>query len=184
VLDALASTLNPRSGAGYATAPQLAEKTCYSERWVRRCLTLLEQLDLIEWHRGGVQGGKPVPSWIRVSKAVLVDLVHIARRRQGEQLSEARRATRARLARLRTSYTQRPGKREKRPRSSQPEPHAELASALLSPEEVPRGHGPDSAPVSDRRAEKGDAVASAARAQSALARIRADLAARRGARAG
>lgn len=176
VLDALASTLNPRSGAGYATAPQIAEKTCYSERWVRRCLSLLEELDLIEWHRGGVQGGKPTPSWIRVSKALLVDLIHIARRRQGEQLEQARRATRERLARLRLSYTQRPGKREKPPRPAVRDPHAELGSALLSSEEVPRR---EKRPPGVVEEQKDDAAASTGFAQSALARIRADLAARR-----
>jgi hypothetical protein len=181
VLDALASTLNPRTGAGYTTAPQLAEKSCYTERWVRRCLLLLEELDLIEWHRGGVQGGKPVPSWIRVSKAVLADLVAIARHKQGEHLAEAKRATRARLARLRTSYTQRPGHRKKKTRSRGDDPHAEVSTALLSTEEVPKAEGPPSAPSEEQI---DDAPASTTTAQSALARIRADLAARRGRVAG
>lgn len=183
VLDALASSLNPRSGAGYTTAPQLAEKTCYTERWVRRCLTLLEELDLIEWHRGGVQGGKPMPSWIRVSKAVLAELVAIARRKQGERLTEAKRATRARLARLRLSYTQRPGRRRKRPQSDRPDPHAELSTALLSSEEVPREERPPSDPVKSGTDQIDDAPASTATAQSALARLRADVAAIRRCRA-
>jgi len=182
VLEALAATLNPRSGAGYVTAPQLAERTRYTERWVRRCLTLLEELDLIEWQRGGVQGGKPTPSWVRVSKALLADLVHIARRQQDERLSEERRATRARLARLRMSYTQRPGRRKKTTRQRHRDSHAELATALLSSEEVPREERPPSAPVESRNDQIGDAPASADHARSALARIRADLAARRGSR--
>jgi hypothetical protein len=180
VLEALGSTLNRRSGAGYTTAPQLAEKTCYTERWVRRCLTLLEQLDLIEWHRGGVQGGKPVPSWIRVSKSVLADLVHIARRKQGERLSDERRATRSRIDDLRTSYTQRPGRRQKKRRPHGGKPHAELATGLLLNREVPRAESAPSAPATGMKSTNDDAPASADTAQSAMARIRADLAARRG----
>lgn len=179
VLDALAATLNPHSGAGYTTAPQLAEKTCYTERWVRRCLTLLEELDLIEWHRGGVEGGKPTPSWIRVSKAVLADLVVIARRQQGERLADEKRATRARLVRLRTSYTQKPGRRRKKRRPAVGEPHAELNTALLSSEEVPREERPPSTTAEQQNNPTDDACASANNAQSAMERLRAAVAASR-----
>lgn len=183
VLDALAGTLNPRTGAGKTTAPQLAEKTCYTERWVRRCLTLLEELELIEWHRGGIHQGKPTPSWIRVSKAALVDLVHLARVKQGERTRDAARARRVRMAGLRTTSTTHrrtavPRDR-KAPRRDEREVHAELGSALLSvPEEVSGGGG-GSASGGKPQAKNDAAGASQSSAQSALAAIRADLAARR-----
>lgn len=180
VLDALASTLNTYSGAGYTTAPQLAEKTCYTERWVRRGLTLLEQLDLIEWHRGGIQGGKPTPSWIRVSKALLADLVAIARRKQGERLAEASRATRERVAKLRTSYTQKPGRRKKSSRRAVRDPHAEVGSALLSlnREEVAREERPPSASTCGKP-KIDDAAASTDHKRSTVDRIKAEMAALR-----
>lgn len=179
VLDALASCLDPKTGTGKTTANQLAEKTCYTERWVRRCLGLLEDLDLVEWHRGGIVGGKPTPSWIRVSKAALVDLIHIARRKQGEKLDAARVETRRRVAALRTSYTRRgrTPRDRKRARTSSPPHHAELGSALLSIEEVSTARR---AAGGVREGEKDDAPASKAFRASMLARIRADMAAQRG----
>lgn len=179
VLDALATTLDPRTGAGKVTAQQLAGKTCYTERWVRRCLGLLEELEIIEWQRGGIVRGKPVPSWIRVSKSVLVDLIHIARAQQSERRSEQAAETRRRVARLRTSYT-RPARLptdRKAGRSGRGRPHAELPTALLSTEEVPKAHG---SAVGGKTDEKAEAPASTDAAQSIAARIRADLAARRG----
>lgn len=183
VLDDLGDMLDARSGAGYITAPQIADRTGYTERWVRSRLTLLEELDLIEWHRGGVQHGKPVPSWIRVSKVALLDLIHIARRQQGERLTEAKRETRARLIRLRTGYTTRPGRRRNTTPSRGGKTHAELNAALLSSEEVRGRNRPPSTPADRPDKHDGAALATRGHAQSALARIRADLAARRAERA-
>lgn len=174
VLAELARVLPPRSGAGKVTAPQLAAQCGYTERWVRRCLTLLEELEVIEWNRGGIVAGQPTPSWVRVSKAAVVDLIHLARHQQGERLQEQARQTRARVARLRTSYTRRPAKGRKKPPSRSAAPHAELVTALLFSKEVPAVHGP---PGSRTKDQNDDAPASAASAQSALARMRADLAA-------
>lgn len=177
VLVALADALDPRSGAGKTTAQQLAGATCYTERWVRRCLTLLEELDIIEWHRGGIVNGKPTPSWVRVSKTVLVDLIHIARGKQAAERTERTTQTRMRVARLRTSYTL--PRDRKRPRSRTGPPHAELATGLLCNQEVPdpvRGAG---SAQTDRNDE---APASTDIARSFAAQIRADLAARRGSR--
>lgn len=174
VLTALADALDPRSGAGKITAQQLAGKTCYTERWVRRCLGLLEELEIIEWHRGGIVQGKPTPSWVRVSKAVLVDLIHVARSQQAERRTERAAETRRRVARLRTSYT-RPRDRQ-RPRSDSGRAHAELATALLFDKEVPTANGPAG---DGRTDEKAEAPASTDTARSIAARIRADLAARR-----
>lgn len=181
VLGALSRALDPRSGAGKITAPQLADLTGYTERWVRRCLGLLEDLGIIDWERGGIYAGSPVPSWIRVNKAIVLDLIHIARKKQGETLQGRAHETRRRVARLRTSYTERPGRKPKdrktSPRSKRP-PHAELSTALLSPygKEVPT---PASGPVeNDQPTRKEAASAAPPVAQSAIARIRADLAAR------
>ena len=128
VLDALAVLLDARSGQGKVTAPQLAMVSDYTERWVRRNLTLLEEAGIIEWHRGGIVAGRPTPSWIRVDKTLLLDLVHVARRRKAERLTEQTRATRHRLARLRTSYTQ--PRAQKRPPRRPGKHHAELPTAL------------------------------------------------------
>ncbi len=183
VLGALSRVLDPRAGAGKITAPQLAEMTGYTERWVRRCLGLLEELEVIEWHRGGIVNGKPAPSWIRVSKAVLVDLIHIARAQQGERQSAAAVETRRRIARLHTGNTH-PARRapldRKRARSSRGGSHPELNTALLSTEEVPGANGHPGGPLrAGPTSEKDEAPASPDSARSAIARIRADLAARR-----
>ena len=71
VLGALSRALDPASGTGQVTAEQLAGMTCYTERWVRRCLAQLEGLEIIEWHRGGIVEGKPTTSWVRVRRLVL-----------------------------------------------------------------------------------------------------------------
>ena len=184
VLLALAAELDPRSGSGRTTAPQLAARTRFTERWVRRCLELLEDLDVIEWSRGGIVAGKPTPSWIRVCKRTVLDLVHVARGQKDERLQAQRVATRARVARLRTSYTQRPGRRvldRKRPRRDRGEAHAELATALPPHGEVSSAHGPSrEATGAQETDKKDDAPASTHSARTALDRIRADLAARRG----
>lgn len=184
VLNELARVLPPKAGAGKVTAPQLAGMCGYTERWVRRCLTLLEELEVIQWDRGGIVAGKPVPSWIRVSKAALVDLIHLARTKQGERTRERAIETRVRMARLRTSYTQAPGHRRKRKPSARGRPHAELVTALLSTEEVPTDTGLGRGAPEKRKDKKGSAPALTNSAQSALARMRSDLAAIRHGRAG
>jgi hypothetical protein len=183
VLQALGLVLDRRSGAGKVTAHQLAGQTGYTERWVRRCLGLLEELEVIEWHRGGIVQGKPTPSWVRVSKAVLVDLIHIARAKQDTARTERSAETRRRVARLRTSYTL-PGRGRadrKRSRSGRGGRHAEVVTALLLNREVPQDNGPDGPLRTDMNDE---APASTDTARSIAARIRADLAARRGRGAG
>ena len=78
-LRALVDLLPHRSGEGLATAAQIADAAGLSERWVRRCLHLLEDAELIRWTRGGVSAGTPLPSHFRVSKRVLVALIQGAR---------------------------------------------------------------------------------------------------------
>lgn len=151
VLDALAVLLPAKTGAGPVTAPQLAEVCKYTERWVRRNLALLEEAEIIEWSRGGIVRGAPTPSWIRVSKQAVLDLVRAARLDQGERLAERARETRRRVARLRTSYTQRPGRQvsdRKTPRRGRAPDHAELLSALPPNGEV--SEGPEGPPGAGR----------------------------------
>ncbi len=163
-LAALTRALDPRSGAGKATVWQIAERTGYTERWTRRCLQILEELELIEWHRGGISDGKPVPSWFRVSKTALLLLVSIARTKGAERRSEAQAATRDRIARYKLHRT-------KRHQQSRRSDHAELASRLLSIKEEPRARAPLESPQPAARAT----------VSSTIAQIRADLLARRGA---
>lgn len=131
VLAALTRTLDARSGTGKATAWQIAERAGYTERWTRRCLQILEELELIEWDRGGIVDGKPVPSWFRVSKRALLILISIARKREDGRNGEQRAATRKRITDYRLDRI-----RSRRKRRSD---HAEVLTALLSSEEVPRG---------------------------------------------
>ena len=79
LLRGLSDVIDDRSAVGETTAPQLADVTGYSDRWVRDRLTELERIGLVEWHRGGIVGGKPQPSVVKVIKARLVELIHKAR---------------------------------------------------------------------------------------------------------
>ncbi len=179
VLDGLAVLLDARSGAGKVTAPQLAEVTDYSERWVRRNLALLEEAGIIEWSRGGIVQGSPTPSWVRVSKRTLLDLVQLARPEQSERKLEQQRETRRRVARLRTSYTQRPGKTRPRngPRARRAGHHAELLSALPPNGEVSRAPASAGGAGKDK---KDDAPASRSTIAARMAELKAITAANRG----
>ena len=88
VLRGLVDVLPHGSASGQTTAHQLADTTGLSERWVRRCLALLEDMGLITWTRGYILAGEPVPSIIRVSKRALADLVNRARRAMPERLQQ------------------------------------------------------------------------------------------------
>lgn len=167
VLESLVLMLDPRSGAGKATAWQIAEQARYTERWTRRCLHILEELDLIEWQRGGIADGKPVPSWFRVSKRALLILVSIARTREGDRRAEQQASTRDRIAQYRLNRTTRGRKR----RSG----HAEVVTALLFTKEVPRAERPIGPAPSDVPASR-EAIS------DAVAGIRARLREQRGAR--
>lgn len=132
-LDALASQLPHKAGQGLTTAPQVAMAAGLTERWVRRCMHVLESLGVIEWTRGGVVDGKPAPSYVRIVKRVLVDLIRAARPLKNAAEAARRTATNARLAALRRTYL----------KSSQPHSrrsaHAELSASPISQVEVPGG---------------------------------------------
>lgn len=90
-----------RRGTLVITARQLADAVCYSERWVRSALHELEELGIVEWHRGGVIEGRPQPGILRVVKRRLCDLIEEARAAHEKRLARRREVTRARLAGLR-----------------------------------------------------------------------------------
>lgn len=72
VLAALVRSVDSETGAGLATVDEISTRAGYSSRWTRRCLQVLEHLELIEWNRGGIVNGRPAPSWFRVSKVGLI----------------------------------------------------------------------------------------------------------------
>lgn len=99
-LDALRKTLPPKTGQGQATVAQVAYKAGLSERWVRRCLGVLEEAGVISWQRGGVAYGRPKPSVFRINKKVLVAMIHGARPVLAALRARRKAQTDARLAGL------------------------------------------------------------------------------------
>lgn len=127
VLDALAASLPDRSAEGFVTMPQLAQRASLSERWVRRCMGLLEDAGLVRWSRGGIdpRTGKPVPSLVRLVKSALVDLIRAARPlREAADLAR-RSAMRERLGNARALRL--PDRYRRR------SAHAALSAALHTP---------------------------------------------------
>lgn len=104
VLDALVRSLPYKSAAGFTTAPQIASRAGLSERWVRRCLCLLEDLEIITWTRGAVVDGKPAPSHIRIIKARIVELIQLALPAHSAKEARRRRATLDRIAAVKARY--------------------------------------------------------------------------------
>jgi hypothetical protein len=100
-LAALADLLPATTAAGDVTVWEIAQASSYSERWTRVALGRLEALGLITWERGTIVQGRPTPSWVRLSKRLLVELQRAARRLRVAR-DQAHNADRvARLARLR-----------------------------------------------------------------------------------
>lgn len=101
VLSGLVARLPHKSAQGLTTAEQVAAAAGLSERWTRRCLDVLESIGLIEWRRGGVVSGKPQPSFLRIIKRRLVELIEEARPERARAIAARRARTAARLAGLR-----------------------------------------------------------------------------------
>lgn len=98
---ALEGLLPRKSAEGRCTAWQVAEAAGLSERWTRRCLTVLEDLGIIKWQRGTILRGEPLASFIRVQKRKLAQLIRIARGEATRRIAAHRRAFIARLSQLR-----------------------------------------------------------------------------------
>lgn len=128
-LRAVVDHVSDKSGIGSATAWQLAHAAGQSEKWTRRCLGVLESMGLIEWTRGGIIDGRPQPSWFKIVKRALVDLIHAARPRSREAHAQQAAKTRARIADLPAGVTIFRKENRKQNRRSN---HAEL-SAILHP---------------------------------------------------
>lgn len=112
-----------RAAAIDITAPQLADRTGYTERWTRDALVTLEALGLIQWHRGGIVEGAPRPSLIRIVKAALSDLIYTARVWHDDVLDARVIATKARIrATLRWRFC--------KGRKRRANPHAEVTAFL------------------------------------------------------
>jgi len=101
VLVALMHSLPYKSAQGTVTEAQVAQRAGLSERWVRRCMHVLEDLGVIEhWTRGGVVAGRPTPSMLRLSKRAVVALIEAARPLREAANAARRRITQARIAGL------------------------------------------------------------------------------------
>ena len=134
VLTALANRLPDKSAEGLSTAEQISASAGLSERWTRRCLTVLEDLGLIVWQRGGVIDGRPAPSFFQVVKSRLVALIAKARGTRDTAEAEHRAKTQQRITAAGLKYTMRPGRRRKtKPAKSRGSAHAELSASLLTP---------------------------------------------------
>lgn len=142
-LQALADLLPGGIASGRVTAPQLAATAGYSERWMRSRLTLLEDVGVITWTRGGVVAGVPVPSLVCVHKKVLLSMIMSARQLRDAMLARYRMAQRERVAGLVNTI-------RRKARSGKPagQPHAELTSGL-----PPIGEGTRKDPAPPRRIE-------------------------------
>lgn len=124
VLEAVARSLPYKSAAGMTSAPQIAARAGLSERWVRRCLTLLEELEIISWHRGMVIEGKPTPSHIRINKQRIVDLIKLAWPAHNAKEARRRRETLQRIRAVKARYF-----RGKQGKKQAGQVHAELSAS-------------------------------------------------------
>lgn len=141
VLDALVRSLDYKTGSGFSTAPQIAERAGgISERWTRRCLEFLERIGLITWTREGVIAGAPSPSHFRIIKAELVRIIELARPAHSVKTSKRRASTLERIRAARLWFT----KSKKFNRVSRSQTHAELSSSPTHPKgwTSPRGASP------------------------------------------
>lgn len=105
ILGALADLMHDgrtgRSATLTVTATQVAHRAGYGVRWTRTCLQVLEDIGVIEWHRGGVIDGTPRPGIVKVIKTRLCEWITLARARHDERERRRRDETARRLRRLR-----------------------------------------------------------------------------------
>lgn len=167
-LSGLADQVHRESGQGWTTAYQVAQSAGLSERWVRHCLGLLEDGGFITWSRGGVIDGAPQPSYFRIVKTRLVDLIRAARPMKDAADRARRVATGKRIGHMRFIRSE-----ERRRRSD----HTELST---SPRPLRGDSTGNESPVKDekhsRRAPRGVSEAPQAARASGLS-VDLDLAA-------
>lgn len=135
ILQAIAHTVDPYTGTGYTTAPQLADAAYKSERWVRHCINQLDALGVIEWYPGGIKDGRPAPSFVKIVKATLVELIEVAQESHDKRMLERRAAFEARVRRLpRRGWVRNPKAINRRRMREALALHARQARAKAQPE--------------------------------------------------
>ena len=120
------------SGEGRATLWQIHRASGYSIRWVRTCLNRLEDLGILTWVRGTIIDGRKEPSWFRVRKARLVELIRQARglKVKAERAHQAAEDKRLQAAGVHEK-THWPAHKP-REHAANPSHHGEVAAGLLT----------------------------------------------------
>lgn len=135
ILQAIAHTVDPYTGTGYTTAPQLADAAYKSERWVRHCINQLDALGVIEWYPGGIKDGRPAPSFVKIVKAMLVELIEVAQESHDARMLDRRAKFEARVRRLpRRGWVRNPRAVNRRKMREALVLHAKQAQAKAQPE--------------------------------------------------
>lgn len=135
ILQAISHTVDPYTGTGYTTAPQLADAAYKSERWVRHCINQLDALGVIEWYPGGIKNGAPAPSFVKIVKSTLVELIEVAQESHDKRMLERRAAFEARVRRLpRRGWVRNPKAINRRRMREALVLHARQARAKAQPE--------------------------------------------------
>jgi len=135
ILQAIAHTVDPYTGTGYTTAPQLADAAYKSERWVRHCINQLDALGVIEWYPGGIKDGRPAPSFVKIVKNVLVELIEVAQESHDARMLERRAKFEARVRRLpRRGWVRNPRATNRRKMREALVLHAKQSRAKYQPE--------------------------------------------------
>lgn len=105
------------------SAQQVADRAGCHEKTIRRCLHDMEDLGLVEWRRGGIWDGRPMPSVIKVIKSRIVEWALAWRPRFNAAQAKLRAETLRRIGLLERARL--------RPRL-RPEAHADSNGSLLS----------------------------------------------------
>nr|DAV93539.1 MAG TPA: hypothetical protein [Caudoviricetes sp.] len=135
ILQAISHAVDPYTGTGYTTAPQLADAAYKSERWVRHCINQLDALGVIEWYSGGIKDGRPAPSFVKIVKNVLVELIEVAQESHDARMLERRAQFEARVRRLpRRGWVRNPRATNRRKMREALVLHTRQARAKLQPE--------------------------------------------------
>lgn len=135
ILQAIAHTVDPYTGTGYTTAPQLADAAYKSERWVRHCINQLDALGVIEWYPGGIKDGRPALSFVKIVKAMLVELIEVAQESHDARMLDRRAKFEARVRRLpRRGWVRNPRAVNRRKMREALVLHAKQAQAKAQPE--------------------------------------------------